>query len=166
MLRGAAELRLYTDADSRRRPPRMRRRQSPVDRVLPGIGLMACWCVLGPLFVFMILRPLPAKGFRVDWKVLSAARGEKNPWRQSVGVYVESGGVFRVGGEGVSRTKLKEKLLRELGQQAVWVVYVEADSNAKFGDVVYAMGTVEDLGAKVVWITPGVRAGWKKERRE
>jgi len=125
---------------------------------------MSGWGLVLLLCVFMIGHPQAPKGVRIDLRGPSAASLAQSPWTQTLGVYVESGGVFRVNGEGVRKQELKESLLQELGRQAVWVVYVEADENAKFGDVVYAMGTIEDVGAKVVWITPGMRKEWDKEK--
>jgi len=45
----------------------------------------------------------------------------------------------------------------------VWTVYLEADSDCLFGDIVNAMDTIQGLGAKLVWITPKKREEWKQE---
>jgi biopolymer transport protein ExbD len=62
----------------------------------------------------------------------------------------------------VAREKLRAKLEEELGRQMVWTVYFEADRDCAFMDATYAFDTIQGLGAKVVWITPGMREGWKR----
>lgn len=159
---GVGELRLYPDADPRSLPLSMRRRHVPIVRVLPGIGLMACWGLLALLAIFAIYPPHLSKGIRIQLEDPGAAR-QHGPWKQTVGLYVRGGEDFRVNEERIARERLREKLLSELGRQAVWVVYVEADVGAKFGDVAYALGTAEGLGARVVWMTPGIRADWEQK---
>jgi biopolymer transport protein ExbD len=52
---------------------------------------------------------------------------------------------------------------KELSRQMVWTVYVEADLNCSFEDVVHAMDRIQGLGAKLVWITPKTREEWKQK---
>jgi biopolymer transport protein ExbD len=164
ILTGPGGLRLYPEEDSRGLPLWRRRRHVPIIRELPAFPLISSWGLVLLLSVFMIINPRAPKGVRIDLRGPSAASLEQSPWKQTIGVYVEPEGVFRVNGEGVPKQELKEKLSQELGRQAVWVVYLEADANVKFGDVVYAMGSIEDVGAKIVWITPGMRKDWDKEK--
>ena len=39
----------------------------------------------------------------------------------------------------------------------VWTVYFEADQDTLNMNAIYAMDTIQGLGAKLVWITPKVR---------
>jgi hypothetical protein len=39
----------------------------------------------------------------------------------------------------------------------VWTVYFEADFGTLNMDAIYAMDTIQGLGARLVWITPKVR---------
>jgi biopolymer transport protein ExbD len=45
----------------------------------------------------------------------------------------------------------------------VWTVYLEADADCLFMDVVHAMDTIQGLGAKLVWITPKTREEWEQK---
>jgi len=166
MASGASGLRLFPEMELRNLVPWKRHRPIPIVHELPHWGLI--WgALLYLLLLFsLFLAPLPSTGVRVALRDSILARAEKSPWTQSVDVYVTGADGFLVNGEKTTRSALREELSRALEHQAVWVVYVEADANVKFGDVVYAMGTIEDLGATVVWITPGVRAEWEKERRK
>jgi hypothetical protein len=47
----------------------------------------------------------------------------------------------------------------------VWTVYFEADYDTLNGDAIYAMGTIQGLGAKLVWITPKVREELQQRNR-
>lgn len=40
----------------------------------------------------------------------------------------------------------------------VWTVYFGADENASVLDAEYAMKTIQDAGAKLIWLTPKTRA--------
>jgi hypothetical protein len=51
-----------------------------------------------------------------------------------------------------------------LSRRVEWTVYIEADNNAVFEDVVFAMDSVRAMGANVFWITPGMRKEWQTER--
>ena len=42
------------------------------------------------------------------------------------------------------------------------MVYFEADGNCVYMNAVYAMDTIQGLGAKMIWITPKTREQWKK----
>lgn len=86
-----------------------------------------------------------------------------SPWRETLGVYVDAHRGFQVNGKLIKKDKLEEKLKEELGERMVWTVYVEADRDSVFEDTVFAMDTIQGLGAKVVWITPRMREEWGSE---
>ena len=68
---------------------------------------------------------------------------------------------FYVNGKQVPREDLRSRLEEELLRRGVWVVYFEADDNCLYMDAVYAMDTIQGLGAKMIWITPKTREEWK-----
>ena len=55
------------------------------------------------------------------------------------------------------REKLRATLEEELSRRALWTVYFEADDDVAYGEAVYAIDTIQGLGAQVYWITPQVR---------
>jgi len=77
-------------------------------------------------------------------------------------VYIGDRGQFYVNGKAIKTKDLDVALKDQLGRRAVWTVYVEADPNSMFADTVYAIDTIQGVGGKVVWITPKMRAEWKK----
>jgi biopolymer transport protein ExbD len=62
----------------------------------------------------------------------------------------------------VPREALRANLQRELNRRMVWTVYFEADGDALNMNAIYAMDTIQGLGAKLVWITPKVRQELEK----
>jgi biopolymer transport protein ExbD len=122
-------------------------------------------CVLMTLVnIFMIIRPLPPKGLRIDWIRRSHIPAVESPWGKTMSVYVAHSGQFYVNGK-VIKQELEKALREELGQCVEWTVYVEADNDTPFMDTVYAIDTIQGLGGKVVWITPRTRAEWKQQDR-
>jgi len=73
---------------------------------------------------------------------------------------VDARGRFFVNGK--IEKQLERRLREELGRRMVWIVYVEADANASFYQVIYAMDKITGLGGKVVWITPKTRKEWEE----
>jgi biopolymer transport protein ExbD len=118
--------------------------------------------VLYVLFVIFsgMLTPRMTNGLFVDIREQRAVMSQKGPWAETLGVYVDGKGQFTVNGQAVARAKLRGKLEDELGRRVVWTVYFEADGDCAFLDAAYAFDTIQGLGAKVVWITPGTREAW------
>ena len=144
-------------------------RRSPSHSLIPAMlnAFSVSWiCVLMTLvIIFMMIRPLPPKGLRIDWTRRSHISAVESPWRKTMSVYVASPGRFYVNGIAVKPEEGLETALRgELGRRAEWTVYVEADYDTPFMDTVYAIDTIQGLGGKVVWITPRTRAEWNEER--
>ena len=77
-------------------------------------------------------------------------------------VYVAPNSQFFVNGKLAAREELRQKLQEQLMRRGIWVVYFEADYDSLYMDAVYAMDTIQGLGAKVIWITPKTREEWKK----
>ena len=108
------------------------------------------------MFIFAINMPASPKGLFVDIKKGPSANTPPSPWTETTSMYI--GPLqFYVNGKPIERSELRGKLSEELSKQMVWSVYLEAHPDCTFGDAVYAMDTIQGLGAKVVWITPQIR---------
>jgi len=113
--------------------------------------------------LFTIVAPLAQKGLLVDVREQKVVGVEKSPWTETVSVYVDARRGFLVNGQPVRREELEARLKKALSRQMVWTVYLEADPDCLFMDVVHAMDTIQGLGAKLVWITPKTREEWKQK---
>jgi biopolymer transport protein ExbD len=142
-------------------PPRQHR-PMPLMKDFPNFGLVHGFILWVLMFLFMILRPGPSSGVKVDFKEEHTVIVEKNPWAETMAVYVDAKRGLLVNGKPVAREELRSKLQEELLRRGVWVVYFEADGDCLYMDAVYAMDTIQGLGAKTIWITPKTREEWKK----
>jgi len=142
--------------------PLRRHRPMALMKGFPNFGLVH-GCILWVLiFIFMILQPRTSTGLPVDFKTERTVIVEKNPWEETMAVYVDAKRGFSLNGKPVTREELRTKLEEELLRRGVWVVYFEADGDCLYMDAVYAMDTIQGLGAKMIWITPKTREEWKK----
>jgi biopolymer transport protein ExbD len=137
-----------------------RHRPMPYIKTFPNFGLIYGFVLWILVFLFMMIRPMTPKGLLVDFREHRAAAVEKSPWTETVSVYVDARRGFLVNGQPVRREALGARLRQQLSRQMVWTVYLEADSDCPFMDVVNAMDTIQGLGAKLVWITPKTREEW------
>ena len=120
-------------------------------------------CVLMTLvIIFMMFGSRRSTGLRIDWWKPSHISATESPWPETMSVYIGDRGQFYVNGKAIKTKDLDVALKDQLGRRAVWTVYVEADPNSMFADTVYAIDTIQGVGGKVVWITPKMRAEWKK----
>ena len=161
---GTPALRMVPGMMLRNVIPLQRHRPMALIKEPPNFGLV--WgSVLYVLFVIFsgMLTPRMAKGLFVDIREQSPVMTQKSPWAETLGVYADGHGEFTVNGQAVAREKLRAKLEEELGRRMVWTVYFEADRDCAFMDATYAFDTIQGLGAKVVWITPGMREAWKRQ---
>jgi biopolymer transport protein ExbD len=150
-------LRILPELALRSLLPPQRHRSMPLITNLPGFGLLwGCVLFLVPLFAGLLGVWHNVGGIMVRLPETSAVL-QKSPWTQTLSVYVDARRRFYVNGELVPREKLRERLLEELKHRAVWTAYFEADPNGIFMDSAYAIGTMKDLRADVVWITPQMR---------
>jgi biopolymer transport protein ExbD len=157
-LAGKQELRIFPGMALRNVIPMQRHRPMPLMKGFPNFGLAFGGFFLVVVFIFMILEtPRTSRGLLMDIRERTAMAGRKSPWAETLGVYVDGRGQFYVNGKAVAREKLRAKLQEELGRQAVWTVYFEANRDCTFMNATYAFDTIQGLGAKVVWITPRVR---------
>lgn len=121
-------------------------------------------CVLmNLLIVFQVLRPRPPFGISVDWKRRSHIAAMESPWAETMSVYVGPRCEFYVNGKEIGGKRLDVVLKNELGRRTEWTVYVEADQNSMFMCTASAIDTIQGVGGKVVWITPGMRAEWNTQ---
>jgi biopolymer transport protein ExbD len=105
---------------------------------------------------FATISTAPPHGLLVDVNQHESAGAMPSPWAETTSVYI--GPLqFYVNGKPTERSELRGKLAEALSKQMVWSVYLEAHPDCTFGDAVYAMDTIQGLGAKVVWITPKIR---------
>ena len=138
--------------------PHPHHRPIPLITQLPNFGLIYGAVLWILVFLFMIIRaPRPYYGLLIDLKTPAAVGREESPWKETLGVYLAVGEKYYVNGDLVRREDLHAKLRQELSHRAVWTVYFEADSDTLNMDAIYAMDTIQELGAKLIWITPKVR---------
>jgi len=106
--------------------------------------------------MFATYMPAPPHGLFVDIKQRQSVGALPSPWAETTSVYIAPL-QFYVNGKPIERNELRGKLAEVLSRQMVWSVYLEAHPDCTFSDAVYAMDTIQGLGAKVVWITPKIR---------
>jgi biopolymer transport protein ExbD len=153
--------RMFPEMELRNIIPRKKHRPMPL--ICDMSNFRVIWG--GVLFMFATffatVTPLEQKGLPVDFREQRAVGVEKSPWTEMVSVYVDARRGYLVNGHPVRREELQSELKKELSRQMVWTVYLEADLNCSFEDVVHAMDKIQGLGAKLVWITPKTREEWK-----
>lgn len=157
--------RIFPDMVATNVIPFFRHRPIPAMRVLPDFR-DAWFCIIGILTVLFCLF-LTSWGFRsqglaVDFKGERTVLAGTSPWAETMAVYADPERGFLVNGKVVARKELRSKLQEELSRRGVWIVYFEADDNCPYMDAVFAIDTIEGLGAKVIWITPKTREEWKQ----
>jgi biopolymer transport protein ExbD len=155
-------LRMMPEIPLRSVIPLRRHRAMALIEDTPNFGLVYGFILWVLMFLFMILQPGTPKGLLVDFKGERTVIVEKNPWAETMAVYVDAKRAFLVNGKAVAREELRSKLQGELLRRGVWVVYFEADGNCPYMDAVYAMDTIQGLGAKMIWITPKTRDEWRE----
>ena len=162
---GAPASRIFPDMALTNVIPLERHRPMPAMKVMPDFRT-AWFCIISTLAVlfclFLSSWGFKSQGLAVDFKRESTVITGSNPRAETMAVYVDAKRGFFVNGKPVAREELRSKLERELVRRGVWVVYFEADGNCLYMNAVYAMDTIQGLGAKMIWITPKTREGWKQ----
>ena len=131
-----------------------RHRPIPLIKDFPNFGLIHGFILWVLMFLFMILQSGPSNGLPVNFKGEHTVIVEKNPWAETMTVYIDGQQRFFVNGKQVPREELRLRSEEELLRRGVWVVYFEADGDCLYMNAVYAMDTIQGLGAKTIWITP------------
>ena len=137
-----------------------RRRYSPAPPIWDMSNFGIVWgsilYVLMFTFWFATVTANPPHGILVDLKQSRSVAAQPSPWSDTTSVYL--GPLqFYVNGKPIERSELRDTLAKALSKQMVWSVYLEAHPDCTFGDAIYAMDTIQGLGAKVIWITPKTR---------
>jgi len=138
--------------------PLPRYRQTSLIVQLPNFGLIYGAVLWILIFLFMIVdAPRQYYGLLIDFKTHDSVVWERSPWRETLSVYVAAGDRYYINGQPVPREALRARLQEELDRRMVWMVYFEADYDTLNMNAIFAMDTIQGLGAKLVWITPRVR---------
>jgi len=157
--------RIFPEMTIRNVVPLWRHRPMLLIRVLPDFRV-AWFCIVGVLaavFCLFVSRSnWPLYGLPIDFRAERTVGVLKSPWTETMAVYVAPNSQFFVNGKLAAREELRQKLQEQLMRRGIWVVYFEADYDSLYMDAVYAMDTIQGLGAKVIWITPKTREEWKK----
>lgn len=153
-----ATLRLFPEVVPRNYLPLLRHRPMPLITHLPNFGLMYGAVLWILVFIFMIVTPQGQYyGLPIDLRTHDPVGWQKSPWQETLSVYLAVGEQYYVNGQLVSREDLRGRLKQDLDRRVVWTVYFEADHDTLNMNAIYAMDTIQGLGAKLVWITPKVR---------
>jgi biopolymer transport protein ExbD len=150
------QLRIFPELILRNVIARPRLRPTPLIEDLSNFGLVWGSILYILMFIFAMNMPAPPHGLYVDLKQPKSAAAQSSPWAETTSVYIAPL-QFYVNGKPIERNELRGKLAEMLSKQIVWSVYLEAHPDCTFSDAVYAMDTIQGLGAKVVWITPKIR---------
>ena len=154
--------RIFPDMPLRNVIPLQRHRPMSLLKDLPNFGLAFGGILIVLIFIHMTFGPRPSRGLLMKFIEQDTVLVEKSPFTETMAVYVDVKRTFYVNGKVVAREELGEEVEKELARRGVWVVYFEADCGSLYMDAIYAIDTIQGLGASVIWITPGTRENWKK----
>ena len=153
-----ATLRLFPEVVPRNYFRLLRHRPMPLITQLPNFGLMYGAVLWILVFIFMIVTPQGHYyGLPIELRTHDSVVWQKSPWQETLSVYLAVGEKYYVNGQLVSREGLRGRLKQELDRRMVWTVYFEADNDTLNMNAIYAMDTIQGLGAKLVRITPKIR---------
>jgi biopolymer transport protein ExbD len=144
---------------------RLQRHSSMPLNQLPNYGASWVWsCVLLIVMIFgMAAAHRREYGLMVSLKEGDSPVWQRNAWPQTLSVYVDGQDRFYLNGRPVPPEDLRVKLNSELEKRVNWTVYFEGDDNCSYGAAVFAIDTIQGLGAKLIWITPRVRGQLSKD---
>lgn len=142
--------------------PWHRHQPMPLPALLPNFGLIYSAVLWILVFLFMIDEPRHYYGLQIELRSRDSAIWQKSPWPETLSVYLGPGEKYFINGRLVPREALRSNLQRELNRRMVWTVYFEADGDVLNMNAIYAMDTIQGLGAKLVWVTPKVRQELEK----
>ena len=125
----------------------------------PAFALLAAPCLIVLIIVFMVLlQPYPSKGLRVQVLKPGSSGVPNDPFSSPVVVQLLDAGMgvppsVYVNSKATSWNKLGNDLKDELKLRPKWVVYVEADPNLPWSDVMNVVDVAKGLHARVVLLT-------------
>lgn len=144
-----------------------RHRPIPFITQLPNFGLIYGTVIWILIFLFMIFRaPRQSYGLPIDLQTHDFVVWGKSPWPETLSIYLAVGEKYYINGQPVPRDALRARLQQELSHRMVWTVYFEADYDTLNMNAIYAMDTIQGLGAKLIWITPKVREELRQKQRD
>src|SRR5215469_7090829 len=117
---GGRVARIFPDMAMTNVIPLRHHRPMPLMRDFPNFGLVYGFVLWVLLFIFIMLRPAPIEGLLVDFTKLHTVIAQKNPWAETMAVYVDAQRGFFVNGKSVAREELRSKLEEELRRRGVW----------------------------------------------
>jgi biopolymer transport protein ExbD len=135
----------------------------------PNFGLIYGAVLWILIFLFMIIdAPRQIYGLPITFSSYPSAASAKSPWQETLSVYIAPGDIndgkflgssanFFINGREVPREQLREALQQELNRRVEWTVYFEAHPDTLYMDAVFAMDTIQGLGAHLIWLTPKLR---------
>jgi len=145
--------------------PWHRHRPFPLPALLPNFGLIYGAVLWILVFLFMVLEePRHYTGLQIELRTRDSVVWQRSPWPETLSVYLGPGERYFINGRIVAKEALRANLQEELNRRMVWTVYFEADGVVLNMDAIYAMDTIQGLGAKLIWITPKVREELEKRR--
>jgi biopolymer transport protein ExbD len=154
--------RIFTGMAMRQVVPVVRHAPIPLISQLPHWGLLWGSVVMVLMILYMADGRLTSKGVPVGWRKPNAMVIGTSPWSDTLEIYVRTPARFFVNREEVQRDELRSKLREQLGHRVEWTVFVEADPDVNFGDVLHAMDVIRSCGGNVSWITPQMREEWQE----
>jgi biopolymer transport protein ExbD len=147
--------RIFPDLVLRNVFPLRRHRPMPLIKDAAHFPLCFGGILMIVMFILILLEnPMTSRGFLVPLDKANPVAWEKSPWPGSMSVYVDSSKGFLVNGRHVEPQDLSKTLKEELDKRMVWAVYFEAAEDTRFSDAEFAMKTIQDLRARLIWLTP------------
>lgn len=129
--------------------------------MLPSFGLMGALVLFVGLFGIMAFSDPSSRGFYVSISAKDYAKEMANREVVPLIVRVEQYNKkvsYLVEGKRIDSNDLDTALKHALSQRADWTVFVEGDRDCRYNDIVFVIDRVHELRAKVVMLTPGLRA--------
>jgi len=153
--------RMFPDMVLRNVLPMAKHAPLPLIHDPPHWPLVCCSILWVLILTFMMWAPLPRRGLFVRWPHPNTITWQTSPWPDALEVYVAPSHFF-INGQEVSRNALRPKLAAQLSHRAEWTVYFEADPNTAYMDAIYAIDTIQECDANLVWVTPKMRQQWQR----
>jgi biopolymer transport protein ExbD len=141
----------------------MRRKWPLLGRMsmLPSFGLMGALFLFVGLSGMMVFSDPSSRGLRVSISAGDYAKAMADREVAPLIVRVEQHNKkvsYLVEGKRVDSSDLDAALKHALSQRANWTVFVEGDRGLPYNDIVFVIDRAHELRAKVVMLTPRMRA--------
>lgn len=131
------------------------RRTRPISE-FPNFGMI--WGMLFLVFLFSFaVKPPPSHGLAVSLAMQDMAMHATNSPGRTIGIYIDGDGRFYVNGTRVPQPRLRDALQTALRREVFGTVYLEANPDSQFEETAYAIAVIQNLDARLIWITPKMR---------